>query len=164
MSIGFDRSCDRRKQELTNNKKIKGKYHVTIILKDLFGFAEHQEKGTCGLGYKLTLARNNNNAISIKGNAINDAKIKIKCIDCNVPHYTPSPPQQIILMNQIAKKMAPELHYPERIVFMKEVNTQNLWTFDLETQEVINVPIWIYVAFQQNRSAGRSKFKQQCFL
>ena len=33
---------------------------------------------------------------------------------------------------------------------MKEVNTQNLWTFELRTQEGINNPIWIYVGFQQN--------------
>ena len=33
---------------------------------------------------------------------------------------------------------------------MKEVNTQNLWTFELGTQEGVNVPIWIFVAFQQN--------------
>ena len=50
LSIGFDRSRDRRKQELTNNKNIKGKYHLTIMLKDIFAFAEHQEKATYGLG------------------------------------------------------------------------------------------------------------------
>ena len=33
---------------------------------------------------------------------------------------------------------------------MKEVNTQNLWTFELVNQECINVPIRIFVAFQQN--------------
>ena len=33
---------------------------------------------------------------------------------------------------------------------MKQVNTQNLWTFELGTQEGINVPLWIFVAFQQN--------------
>ena len=32
---------------------------------------------------------------------------------------------------------------------MKEVNTQNLWTFELRTQEGINVPIWIIVGFHQ---------------
>ena len=42
--IGFDRDCGRRSRELTNNKNIKGKYHMTIMLKDIFGFAEHQEK------------------------------------------------------------------------------------------------------------------------
>ena len=33
---------------------------------------------------------------------------------------------------------------------MKEVNTQKFWTFELATQEGVNVPIWIYVAFQQH--------------
>ena len=33
---------------------------------------------------------------------------------------------------------------------MKEVNTQNFWTFELGTQEGINIPIWILVVFQQN--------------
>ena len=34
--IGFDRSRERRKSELTNNKTIKGRYHVRIYLKDTF--------------------------------------------------------------------------------------------------------------------------------
>ena len=38
LSICFDRNRDRRKQELTNNKNIKGKYHVRIYLKDFFWF------------------------------------------------------------------------------------------------------------------------------
>ena len=33
---------------------------------------------------------------------------------------------------------------------MKEVNTQNLWTFELVTQEGINVPIWIIIRFRQH--------------
>ena len=33
---------------------------------------------------------------------------------------------------------------------MKEVNTQNFWTFELEAQEGINIPIWIFVGFHQN--------------
>ena len=44
LSIGFDRSRDRRKQELTNNKNIKGKYHFSIYLRDVFGFAQWQKK------------------------------------------------------------------------------------------------------------------------
>ena len=42
-SICFDRNRD-RKRELTNNKNVKGKYHVRIYLKDVFGFAEHPRK------------------------------------------------------------------------------------------------------------------------
>ena len=39
LSIGFDRDRNRRKRELTNNKNIKGKYHMGIYLKDIIGFA-----------------------------------------------------------------------------------------------------------------------------
>ena len=34
--IGFDRDRESRKRKLTNKKNIKGKYHVTIMLKDFF--------------------------------------------------------------------------------------------------------------------------------
>ena len=50
LSIGFDLSRDRRKRELNNNKTQKGKYHLRIYLKIIFGFAEHQQVGTFGLG------------------------------------------------------------------------------------------------------------------
>ena len=53
-------------------------------------------------------------------------------------------------MNQIINKIATELQNPERSVFMKDLNTQNLWTFELGTPEGINAPTWIYVVFQQN--------------
>ena len=150
LSIGFDRDHNRRQRELTNNKTQKGKYHVRIYLKDVFGFAEYQEKGTYGLGYKLTLTRNTDNAVLNKDNAINNGRIKINAIEWYVPHYTPSMEQQSILSKQILNKTPTEINYPERSVFMKEVNTQNFWTFELGTQESINIPTWIFVAFQQN--------------
>ena len=149
LSIGFDRDRNRRKRELTNNKNIKGKYHLRIYLKDIFGFAEYQEKGTYGLGYKLTLTRNSDNAVLNKDNAVNNAKIKINALEWYVPHYISSIDQQTILFKQIKDKTPTQLYYPERSVFMKEVNTQNFWTFELGTQEGINVPIWIIVGFQQ---------------
>ena len=86
LSIGFDRDRNRRQREFTNNKNIKGKYHVRIYLKDVFGFALWQEKATYGLGYKLTLTRNSDNAVLNKDNAINNAKIKINAIEWYVPH------------------------------------------------------------------------------
>ena len=52
-------------------------------------------------------------------------------------------------MTQIKIKTPTSLHYPEGSVFMKEVNTQIFWTFELGTQEGLNVPIWIFVVFQQ---------------
>ena len=77
LSIGFDRDRNRRQRELTNNKTQKGKFHIRVYLKDVFGFAEYQEKATNGLGYKLTLTRNSDNAVLNKGNAINNVKSKL---------------------------------------------------------------------------------------
>ena len=149
LSFGFDRSRDRKKRELANNKNIKGKYHLRIYLGDNFGFAEHQETATYGFGYKLTLTQNTDNAVLNKTNATNNAKIKINSLDWYVPHYTPSLNEYNKLLNQIKNKNPTNLHYPKRSVIMKEVNTQNFWSFELGTQEGVNVPIWIYVFFQQ---------------
>ena len=105
LSIGFDRDRGRRQRELTNNNSHKGKYHVRYYLKDVFGFAEHQEKGTYAFGYELTLTRNTDNAVLNKANATNNAKIKINSIEWYVPHYTPSMQQQSILSKQILKHL-----------------------------------------------------------
>ena len=88
MSIGFDRDRGRRKRELTNNRNIKGKYHTRIYLKDIFGFAEHQEKGTYGLGYRLILTRNSDNAILNRTGTTVIGRIKINTLDWYLPHYT----------------------------------------------------------------------------
>ena len=150
LSIGFDRNRGRRKNELSNNKSIKGKYHIRIYLNDIFGFSSHQEKGTYGLGYKLILTRNTDNAVLNKDNAVANCRVKINSLDWYVPHYSPNREEYNKLMTQIKKNTPTLLHYPERSVFMKEVNTQNLWTFELGTQEGNNVSVWIFVAFQQN--------------
>ena len=47
------------------------------------------------------------------------------------------------------KNISTELRYVERSVFMKEVNNQNLWIFELGSQESMNVPIWINIRFQR---------------
>ena len=148
--IGFDRDRNRRQRELTNNKTQKGKFYVRVYSKDVFSCAEYQEKSTYGPGYKLTLTRNSDNAVLNKGNAINNGKIKIIAIEWYVPHSTPSMQQQSILSKQMLNKTPTEIKYPERSMFMKEVIYKNLWTFELGTQEGINVPIWIFVVFQQN--------------
>ena len=50
LSIGFDHSRNGRRDELNSNKNIKAKDHLRIMLRDVFGFAQHQEKATYGLG------------------------------------------------------------------------------------------------------------------
>ena len=149
LSIGFDRSSARRREEMTTNKNVNGKFHRRIMLKDIFGFAEGQEKATYGLGYKLTLTRNKDEAVIDKVAGIADARIKIDHIHWYVPHYTPSMSQQGVMSKQLLSKTATELRYVERSVFMKDVNNQNLWNFELGSQKNMNIPIWIIIGFQQ---------------
>ena len=47
---------------------------------------------------------------------------------------------------------------------MKEVNTQNFWTFELGTQEGINIPSFIFVAFQQNDRQHDQNLKNDTFV
>ena len=141
LSIRFDRSRDRRKQEFTKNKNVKGKYQLRIMLKDVFGFAEHKEEATYGLGFKLTLTRNKNDAVIDKAAGLVDARSKIDHIHCYIPHYIASIQQQAVLSNQILSKITTELRLVERSVFMEEVNNQNLWNFKLGSQKNMNVPI-----------------------
>ena len=150
LSIGFDRNRGRRKNEISTNKNIKGKYHTRIYLKDVLGYAQDQEKATYGLGYRLILTRNTDNAVLNKDNRAALGRVKINSLDWYVPHYTVNLEEYTKLMTQIKKNTPTLLHYVERSVFMKELNTQNLWTFELRTQEGVNVPIWIFVAFQQS--------------
>ena len=133
LSIGFDRDCARAR-ELTNNINQEGKYHVRVMHRDIFGFVEHQEKATYGLGYKLTLTRNSDNCVFNKANATNNAKVKVYGFEWYVSHYTPSIPQQALFSKQILSKIPTELQYIERSFFLKEVNTEILWTFELGTQ------------------------------
>ena len=149
LSNGFHRDRDRRKLELLDNKTQKGKFHLRIYLKDVFGYAEYQEVAIFGLSYRLTLTRNSDSAVLNKNNPTANAKIKINGIEWYVPHYVPSIDEYNKLMIQFRNKTPTNLHYPEKSVFMKEVNTQNFWTFELGTQKGVNVPIWVFVAFMQ---------------
>ena len=123
-------------------------FEFRIYLRDIF--AKHQEKAAFGLGYNIRLTRNTDNAVLNKANATNNAKIKNNSLDWYVPHCTPNLEEYDKLLHQIMTKTPTNLHYPERSVFMKEVIIQFLWNFELGTQEGVNVPILIYVGFQQN--------------
>ena len=113
-------------------------------------FLNTRKQRLMALVTNLTLTRNTDNAVLNKGNATNNAKIKVNALEWHVPHYTPSLEEDNKLMNQISRKTPTNLHCPERWVFKKELNTQIFWNFELGTQESINVPIWIYVVFQQS--------------
>ena len=148
MSIGFDRDRRRRQQELTNNKHIGGIYHVRILPKVVFGFAEHRVNATYALCYKLTSNRNKDHAVIDKAPGIADARLRIDHIHWSVLHYTPSFPQQGFLSRQILSKTPTELRFIERF-FMKETDNQNLWNFELGSQQSMILPMFVIIEFQQ---------------
>ena len=103
LMYGFEESQAIRRLQLTTNKTEKGTFFVNIKLTDLLGFAD-QEEVTYGLGYTLTLKRNNNNDPIIRTAGVDAAKIVIKGIGWYIPHYTPSLENQQITMDQFLNK------------------------------------------------------------
>ena len=85
LSIGFDRDCGRKLRELSKNKNQKGKDHVRIYLKDVFGFAEHHVKASYGVGYKISSTRKTDNAVLSEENATNIGRNKIIAVKRHVP-------------------------------------------------------------------------------
>ena len=121
LSIRSDRDRNRRRNELIYDRNTKRKYHVRVMLMVMFGFAEHQEKATFGLGYKITIIRNNDKSVLNKADATIVDRIKINGFLWCMPHYTSSISNQATLCKQILSKVPTELQYVERSVFMKDV-------------------------------------------
>ena len=81
-------------------------------------------KGNIWSRIRFILTRNTDNAVLNKGSTITSGRVKINSLDWYVPHYTANLEEYTKLMDQITKKSPTLLHYIERSVFMKEVNTQ----------------------------------------
>ena len=118
------------------------------MLKDVSGFAEHQQKATYGLLYKVTPTKNKDGAVLHKVVALVESRVKIELIHYFVAQYTPSIQQQGFYSKHFFKT-ATDVRYVERSVFMKEVKHQNLRNFELGRHESVNVPIWIVRGIQQ---------------
>ena len=155
-SIGFDRDRNRKQRELTENKNQTGKYHLRITLKDFLGLQNIKKKlqTSYGLGYKLTLTSCSDNTVLKKPMETNVTKTKINSTKWYVPLYTKSIPQQAILSQQILSKLPTIIQYVERSLFTEKVKSQNLWGFELRTQEGINVFIRIFIGFQRRDRQG----------
>ena len=67
-------------------------------------------------------------------------------------------------MKQIINETPTELRYPETSVFMKEVKTHNFRSFEIGTQEGINLPIWIFTAFQQSDTQHDQNLNNDTFV
>ena len=71
--------------------------------------------------------------------------------------------QQGIMSKQILNKTPRELRYVDRSVFIKEVNSQKLWNFELGSQENMIIPIWINIGFQQEDEQDSQNLNNDTF-
>ena len=99
LPLPFDRDRERRRRELTHSKNQECKYHIRNMLRDVFGFAEHQEKAPSGLGYKLTLTRFSDNSVSNKKRQ--PTLVKLKLLDLNGLYHNLHPrfPKELYYLN-----------------------------------------------------------------
>ena len=132
LSIGFHKSNGVREKEFTNIKTTKGNYLVSVHLKNVLGFAEHQDACTFGLGYIITWQRiNDDHVISHPAQANDAAKIAlagrviIDYISWCVPHYTPSVSNQNLMLQHVVSKAPTELPYIKQSSSLRDVTTEN---------------------------------------
>ena len=156
LTIGFHRSNAVRGRELANIESTEGNFHVRIYLKDLFGFAEHQDNCSYGLGNKLTLQRKSDNQVLNHPAQANDAanlalagRGIIDDISWYVPHYTPSITNQKLMLSNIASKTPTDMTYIKRSSYVKDVTSENKWTFGLGVGDGIDILIYVLVGFMQ---------------
>ena len=90
------------------------------------------------------------------------AKIVIKDIGWYIPHFTPSSENQQIMMDQLLNKDPTELYYMERIVFKKDVNTNNNWTFVLGKSGE-STPTIVIVGFQARNKIDSQTHENSIF-
>ena len=148
---GFESNITRRREELTNNKEAgeKGTFYNRIRLIDIFGFAD-QDKILYGLGFNLTLKRNNNNNVIHRIAARANGKVVIKDIAWYVEKFTPSLDNQQLIASQILTETPTELYYEERSVHRRKITNNGLWTFELGIESGKNIPSWVIVGFMQD--------------
>ena len=115
------------------------------------------------LSVLVTLQRNSDTHILSHPPGVDDAakralagRVIINDISWYVPHFTPSVPNQKLMLTHITNKTPTELSYIKRPSYMKDVTTENNWTFELGVGNGIDVPIHIIVDFMQ-----RDQFNQQ---
>ena len=140
---GFDHSPNRRRDDLAQNKHIK-KNSSYIYAERRIRFLRTSKKS-----HLRALTRKKVDAIIDKATGITVARLTIDHIPWYLPHYTPSIQRHSIIFNQFLSKTPTELRYVQRSDFMKEVNNQNLRNFEQGSQELLNVPIWKIISFQQ---------------
>ena len=77
-------------------------------------------------------------------------------ISLYIPHYTPDISNQQLMLEHIVSRPATEVFQNIRSSLMKDVTTENNWTFELGVGDGNDIPFHVVVKFMQ-----RDQFNQQ---
>ena len=108
LSIEFNQDRIRRQRHLTINKNVRANYQVRGMLKEDFGFAEHQIK-ILWFGIHIDFHKQLIHSCSNKLVEMADVRIKNDNIQWYVPQYTPSILQQDFLSRLILNNITTEI-------------------------------------------------------
>ena len=60
------------------------------------------------------------------------------------------------MLGHFVSKTPTELSYIKKSYYIKDVTTENVWTFELGVEDGVDIPIFVVLGFMQ-----RDQFKQQ---
>ena len=83
-------------------------------------------------------------------------RVIIEDVSLYISTYTPSISNQKLLLSHIVSKAPTELPFIKRSTYMKEVTSENNWTFELGVGDGVDIPIYVIVGFMQ-----RKQYNQQ---
>ena len=148
---------------MTNNRTIKGNLHVRNFLKIVSVLQKITLIVHTAWVINYTLQKNSDNYVlghrAGATNADNLAlagRVIIEDLSWYVPHYTRNISNQKLILGHFVSKDATELSYTIRSFYLKNLTTENNWTFELGIGDGIDIPIYVKFAFMQ-----RDQFNQQ---
>ena len=70
-------------------------------------------------------------------------------ISLYIRHYTLKISNQSLILGHIVSRGSTELSNIKRSSYMKDVTTENNWTFELGVGDYVHLPIYVIVGFMQ---------------
>ena len=141
-----------RKEYIINKPDPKGTFSFKIPLKHIFGFCEDYDKILYGMKQTLILTRNNDNDAIFRVNAAANGKIMLHKISWYMPHVMPADKDKMDLYKIIESKETIPVGYRMLQCVITSVPQTTLFTWDLKSTESTEVPRFIIVGFQTNKS------------
>ena len=141
-----------RKEYIINKPDPKGTFSFKIPLKHIFGFCEDYDKILYGMKQTLVLTRNNDNDSIFRVNAAANGKIVLDKISWYMPHVMPADKDKMELYKIIERKETLPVGYRMITCTNASVPQTTLFTWDLPSISSPEVPRFIIVGFQTNKS------------